>query len=376
MSATTLARARLRSQLLTAPAGSPLQAVEQLGALQAQDYAWAIWAVGLRVEPRTGLATQRAVEEAINSARIIRTWPMRRTMHLVAAADVRWMLALMGARALAVAEPRRRALGIDDAHLHQAGDLWAAALQGGKRLRRSAMLQALERGGVPTDGQRGYHILVHWAMRGRLCLGPNAGKEQTYVLLDEWAAPASPLERDEALATLALRFFRGHGPATLQDFAWWSGLPMGDVRAALSAAAPNLQRLALGERDYWMAPGTLDEGAGASGARTAQFHLAAGFDEMLLGYRDREAVISPANAERIVPGGNGVFKPVVLRDGYVVGGWQRTARKKGVTIVVESFAEPGQLADDATQRGLAEAALRYGDFVGAPTTLSLIDTSD
>ncbi|MGL4650036.1 MAG: winged helix DNA-binding domain-containing protein, partial [Caldilineaceae bacterium] len=232
--------------------------VRHLGALQAQDYAWGIWSVAARVDPVSALATQAAVEQALAEASIVRSWPMRRTLHLVAGADLRWMLATMAMRAVAQGAPRRRDLGILDEQLAQARDIWAAALEGGRRLTRTAMLEVLEQGGIPTDGQRGYHLLVHHAQEGLLCLGPNEGKEQTFVLLDEWIAPAPPLTRDEALATLALRYFTGHGPATIHDLGWWSGMPLGELRAGLSAVAPLLEAHTVDNREYWMAPGALD----------------------------------------------------------------------------------------------------------------------
>ncbi len=366
-----LVRARLRSQRLTHPAATPQQAVQQLCALQAQDNAWGLWAVGLRTAPETGAAsTQQVVEAALAQAEIVRTWPMRRTLHIVAAADVRWMLELMASKMVVAATRRRHELGVEDAHVEQAGRVWADALQGGRILARSAMLQLLDEAGVPSDGQRGYHLLVHHAQLGLTCLGPMQGKEQTFVLLDDWIPPTPRLTGDEALAQLALRYFTGHGPATVQDLVWWSGLSTKEVRAGLEAAKPALQHAQLDGRDYWMAPGALDLPPFDPDA--PQFHLASGFDELLLGYKDRGATITAEDARRIQPGGNLVFRPVVLRDGVVVGGWQRTVRKKGVAVAVEPFGPPAQLFADPAHAALEQAAARYGAFLGLPARVTAV----
>jgi hypothetical protein len=365
-----MSRARLQSQRLARGCATPGEAVESLCALQAQDYAWGLWAVGARVAPESGLATQEAVEQAIAQGQIVRSWPMRRTLHLLAAADVHWMLKLLAGRAVEQAAGRRRQLGIEEGELARSRELWSAALQGGKRLTRSAMLEMLEAGGLSPEGQRGYHLLVHHAQEGLLSLGPNEGKEQTYVLLDEWVPPAPPLDRDEALATLARRYFAGHGPATAHDLARWAYLPMGDVRKGLAAASADLERTTHEGVEYWMAPGALDAASESNVAEPPRVLLLAGFDEMVLGYKDRTATISAENEARIVPGGNGVFRPVLLVDGVVVAGWTRTLRRKGVTIDVEPFGDGAALLATHAD-ALEQAARRYGDFLGLPATVQV-----
>lgn len=336
------------------PARTPADVVRHLGAVQAQDHAAARWAVGLRCAPEvTDADVGRAVEERV----ILRTWPMRGTLHFVAAEDARWMLELLTPRVVAAGAGRRAQLGIDDAVLALAKDRFAAALEGGRRLTREGMYAVLEGAGIPAAGQLGYHLLCHAAQDGLICFGPHEGKQPTFVLLEEWAPNAARRPRDESLAEVARRYFTGHGPATLPDFCWWSGLTATDARKAIELAAPHLTREDIGGVAHWMGeatPTTADAGA--------SLHLLPAFDEYLLGYRDRAAVLDPEQAPRIVPGGNGVFFPTLVTGGRVTGTWKRTQRKAGVAVNVAPF-EP---LEEAGLTALTAAAERYARFLGTP----------
>jgi hypothetical protein len=178
-------------------------------------------------------------------------------------------------------------------------------------------------------------------------------------LLEEWTPNARRLDRDEALAELALRYFTSHGPATVQDFAWWSGLRAADARAGLEAVASRLARETVDGTTFWMAPGLAAEPAPAA-------HLLPGFDEYLLGYTDRSAVLDARHAPKIIPGNNGVFMPTVVLDGQVVGTWKRTPRKKALTITLQPFAR----ATKALTRTLEPAAERLGAFHGLPAEIA------
>src|SRR5499425_503893 len=222
MTGLDIARQRLYNQHIAgARFDNPGDVVGWLGAVQAQDYLSSLWAVGLRMKN----ATEKDVEKAIADKTLVRTWPMRGTLHFVAAADVRWMLELLTPRIVANNVQRLlRQFGLDEAAFARSKDLVARALQGGKRLTRNATYEVLEAEGVSTAGQRGLHILWRLAQDGVICLGSREGKQQTFALLDEWAPKAKRMGRDESLAELAKRYFTSRGPATLQDFTWWSGL--------------------------------------------------------------------------------------------------------------------------------------------------------
>jgi hypothetical protein len=352
-----IARLRLANHGIANPTFvQPGDVLTWLGALQAQDYRGALWAVGLRMVG----ATERDIERAIAEQTIVRTWPMRGTLHLVAAQDVRWLLALLTPRVIAQSAGRYRQLDLDEATFARSKEVFANALRGGKQLTRDEMLQCLEQAGISTAGQRGYHLLGRSAQDGLICFGVPRGKQQTFALLDEWIPPSNRWTRDEALAELTRRYFTSHGPATVQDLRHWAGLTAADAKIGLEAAGKALIRTTVAERVYWMA-GDLPEPN-----RTApSVHLLPGFDEYLLGYRDRSAVLDPAHAQRICPGGNGVFNPTIVIDGIVTGVWKRTLT--GGALVVE--AAPFRPLTPAEDEALGAAAERYGEFLGLPVVL-------
>jgi hypothetical protein len=305
-------------------------------------------------------ATERSIEQAIAERTIVRTWPMRGTLHFVAAQDVRWLLALLTPRVIARSAGRYRQLELDEATFARGKGVFAKVLQGGKQLTRDEMLQALEQAGISTAGQRGYHLLGRSAQDGLICFGTRRGKQQTFTLLDEWVPLARSLPRDEALAELTRRYFTSHGPATVQDLMHWAGLTAAEATTGLAAAGKALVQVTVADRAYWM-PCEAPEINHA----TPSVHLLPGFDEYLLGYRDRSAVLDPAYAQRICPGGNGMFNPTLVIDGVVTGTWKRTF--KGGAVVIEPA--PFQPLTAAENEALSAAADRYGRFLGLPVVL-------
>jgi hypothetical protein len=349
---------RLASQHIGASVlSSPGDAVRWMLAMQAQDLAGAKWSVGLRAP----LAGEAAVEASFGSGEIVRSWPMRGTLHLVPAEDLGWMLELTAPRAIRSAASRRAALGITEMEVDRAREIAVASLTGGRARTRNAILASIAAGGVSTEGQRGYHILWYLAQTGTLVLGAAQGRQQTFTLLDEWVRAPRRLERDEALGELASRYFRSHGPATARDLTRWSGLTMADVQRGLTVSGGLLTALELDGVRYHLAPETL-----APAPTAARVHLLPGFDEYLLGYGDRSAALASENSAAVVPGGNGMFKPTVVADGEVVGTWRRTLAA-GQVVVEPLLWNPlrGKLRD-----ALVEAAGAYGAFLGRPTRLT------
>ncbi len=212
-------------------------------------------------------------------------------------------------------------------------EVFAKALQGGKQLTRDEMLQELEQASISTAGQRGYHLLGRSAQDGLICFGTRRGKQQTFTLLDEWVPLTRSLTRDEALAELTRRYFTSHGPATVQDLMRWAGLTTAEAKTGLAAAGKALVQETIADRAYWMASDQPELNTG-----TTATYLLPGFDEYLLGYSDRSAVLDPAYAQRICPGGNGMFSPTIVIDGVVTGTWKRTF--KGGAVVIETIAIP------------------------------------
>ncbi len=255
-------------------------------------------------------------------------------------------------------------LELDEPTIERCADLFRDALAGGKRLTRPAMMALLADAGITPTGQRGYHILWQTAQAGVICLGPLEGRQQTFALLDEWVPAARDLSREDAVAELAGRYFTSHGPATIHDFAWWTGLTLAEARSGLDAAKSRLVVDKRGGREYW-----LSAAAGSAAHDAARVHLLPGFDEYVLGYKDRGAVLAAEHASKIVPGNNGVFMPALVVDGQVVGTWTRTRTRTALSLTLHPFA-PLTVTDES----LAAAAQRYGDFMGVPVTS--IDVGD
>jgi hypothetical protein len=341
---------RLRNQRI-AGAGfkQPGEVVAWMGAVQAQDYLGALWALGLRMET----AREETIEKAIAERKIVRTWPIRGTLHFVAPADVRWMLALLARRVLSGRPARYRQLELDQAVFDKSRDLLVSALEGDRQLTRDALYGVLETAGIATAGQRGLHILQRLALDGLLCFGPRQGKQPTFALLEEWVPAARMLERDEALAELAERYFTSRGPATVKDLVWWSGLTVTDARKAIELAGSRLQK----EDAHWF-------GLKTPAATPAPAYLLPPYDEYTIAYKDRSAVLDPAHGG--VVSRNGIFYPTIVLGGQVAGTWKRELKKGSVVITLSPF-DPLQKKE---RQAVALAAEQYGRFLGKPTVLT------
>ena len=351
--ATKLLGHRLANQLLAgSTATTPSDVLVALGAQQGQGYSSALWSIGLRLPN----ATVDDIERAVAERAIVRTWTPRGTLHFVPAADLAWMLALTGPCTVAATARRREELELRAAALSRCEKLVVGALRGRRPMTRSAVMALLEHGGIETANQRGYHVLAYLALTGVICFGPRDGKEATFVLIDEWLPAARRLDREDALATLATRYFTSHGPATFKDFSRWSGLPAADARAGFESAKSVLSEVRMGDAVYWT--------RACSSPRSAprEAHLLPGFDEYMLGYTDRSPALAPRYAARIVPGGNGVFRPTIVLGGRVVGTWSCVTTKKASTVVLEAF----ETLTPAGRRAIAGAAGKYGRFLGRP----------
>jgi hypothetical protein len=342
---------RLTALGIAAPAsGDASTIVRRLLALQAQDFAGAKWSIGLR---GAGL-TEADVDGAIARGEIVRSWPMRGTLHFTAPEDLRWMLAIAHERQGTWAAKRRGDLAISDDELERAAQVAVDELSGGRIARRDDLLAAFVAGGVPVDGQRAYHLLWNLGHRSLILFGPPDGKQPTFALLEEWITTHRDLERDEALAEFALRYFTGHGPATVRDFAWWASITLGQARIGLALVADRLEVRRFGDDDYWSAPGLVPAANGV--------HLLPGFDEYLLGYQDRSPVLAAEFADRIVPGNNGVFQPTIVVNTPVTGTWHRKDSAKQTAVELEWFMPPTARASEGVDR----AAARFGRYLERP----------
>jgi Winged helix DNA-binding domain len=356
-----LARRLARQRLAAAETSDPAQVVAHFGAVQAQDYGQSLWAVGLR----TAGAAAAAVEAAIERGEILRTWPMRGTIHFVPAPDARWMLELLAGRRIRAAAGVYRKIGLTPDVLRQAADIVAGALRGGQRAHRAELYARLTAAGIDCSasphGGRGGHLLGYLSMTGLTCIGPHAGPQPTMVLLDEWAprsrTPADPL------AELATRYFTSHGPATVRDFGWWSGLNLGEARTAIERAGPALAAVTDDGPQYWDAAGPAPAPA-PDGAV-----LLPAFDEYTVAYQDRATLLDRAPGRDAGPTSSDLLNPVMLLDGRAAGLWKRKVARDRVEISLAPF---GRLSA-RDRRRLDEAAERYAAFLGLPPAIALAE---
>ncbi len=334
--------------------------VEWFGAMQAQDLASGLWSLGLRLPGWS----QADVSAALERREALRTWPMRGTVHLVPSRDARWMLEVTGKRILDTAGPRRAVLGLSLEETDRAADVLGEALAGGGRMTRAECLATLGAAGLDTTEQRGYHLLWYAAQRGVTCVAPHVGTEQTFVLLNEWVLQPHRPERDEALGILALRYFRSHGPTTRKDFAGWTGLTAADAKRGIAAAGDALTTVTVDGVEAVVDPALLD----APRPAVDDVHTLPGFDEYLLGYKDRSLMLDAEHKQAIIPGNNGVFQSTVVRGGRVVGTWKRALGRTRVKVAVRPLVD----LDAATGARVDAALEAYAAFVGLPLAVEWV----
>ncbi|HKP28605.1 MAG TPA: winged helix DNA-binding domain-containing protein [Gemmatimonadales bacterium] len=340
---------RLDRQCLARPLkGAPAKVVSWFGAMQAQDYLAALWALG----QRTAGATEATIEAAIADGAVLRTHAFRGTWQYIAREDVHWILDLVGARVIRGMASRFRELELDDRLLKRCGEAFARALEDGSHLTREEMAAVLERGRLSHMRPRLMHVLGHAELSGVIASGGRRGKQPTFALLAHRAPVQRRLVREEALAELAVRYFQSRGPATAKDFQWWIGLSLRDARLAIELAGKGLEARTVNDETYWMVPGKTAKPA--EGAR-----LLPAFDEYLVGYADRSAVLDPKFIKRVNAGG-GILKPAVVTDGQVIGTWQRIwTGSSAVDVRVTLFKR-----NEEAFPGIREASKRYASFLG------------
>lgn len=358
---TELISARLHNQfLIRSAARDPAQVVASLGAMQAQDFTAAKWAIGLRAPA----CHDANIEDAFNDGRILRTHVLRPTWHFVAAADIKWMLALSAPRVHANNTYYYKQSGLDAKMFARGCAMMSRVLEGGEFKTRAELAVALKRAKVPADGLKLAYILMHAELEGVITSGPRRGKQFTYALLSERAPKARTLDREEALAELVTRYFTSHGPATIGDFVWWSGLTAKDAEAGIAAVKPKLQQDTIDGRTYWSA-GTR---AIAGGKRCVAL-LLPNYDEYLMAYKDRSAVIDSSRAAaNIVARSNGAFPHHLVIDGILEGSWRREIKGNAVMIEVA----PYEKLTPAQNRAVMNAVDCYGEFLGLPASLSIV----
>jgi len=357
MTSIDIVQQRLHNQhLLGAPFARPDEVVQWFGAVQAQEYPGATWGIAQRLD---GL-TQTSIDQAYADGAILRTHAMRPTWHFVAPADIRWLLRLTSPRVHAVNASYYRKLELDVAVLARSATVLTSALQGGKHLTRSALATALEQAGIirsTDDRLRLTHLVMHAELEGLICSGAMRGKQHTYALLDERVPATRTLAREQALAELTRRYFSSHGPATVKDFAWWSGLSTADVRAGLELNTSQLETARVDGQVYWFRPDAQPISVASPIA-----HLLPAYDEYTIAYKDHTAILDPRYREQIIA----AFGIVIVIDGRIVGGWKRVIEKDRVLLTLGPF----RALTEAEQQALDQAVQRYSRFLGKPIMLA------
>jgi hypothetical protein len=328
-----------------------------MGAVQAQDYGGAKWALGLRLAGDA--AKDSTLEQAIAEGTIVRTHALRGTWQLVAPADIRWMLELVAPRLIASNARRYRELELGASAFRRSNAVISKALHAG-HLTRVELAAALGDAGISAAGQRLAYMLQRAELDALICGGARRGKQSTHRLLENRAAHSGEhLRRDDMLASLAERYFRSRGPATLQDFKWWSGLSSSEAQTAHESIKSMLDFDVLDGRTYWRS----HEKPLSSASPMA--HLLPAFDEYLIAYQDRDAVLDPKYANKLNAGG-GILSTCIVLDGRVIGTWRRTLARQNVAIELDLF----EAAKPPEHQAIADAARRYAAFLSLEASVA------
>ncbi|HTB31819.1 MAG TPA: winged helix DNA-binding domain-containing protein [Bacteroidia bacterium] len=352
-----IAHLRLYSQQIAATKmQSPKEMVAWMGAIQAQDYAMSKWAIGVRLPG----STDEEIDTAIDKGEIIRTHILRPTWHLVSADDIYWMLELTAPHVISGVNSTANSLGLTKAIISKCNKILEKALRDGNHLTREELMALLNKAKISTESFRSIHIMFHAELNGIVCNGIRKGKNNTYALLAERVPKKKTVPREEALAKLAKKYFLSHGPATVKDFVWWSGLPVKDARNALEMIRSNFISETIGEETYWFA-----NSFSIPKKNNSSVYLLPAFDEFLISYKDRAASFPLGNHKKAFTN-NGIFRPVIVINGHVTGIWKRTIKKDKVIIETDLF----QPHNKASISLIEKAAGSFGCFLQRPTEVN------
>lgn len=327
---------------------TPSEMARWFGAIQSQDYGAAKWAIGQRIQK----STDTMIETAFNRGSILRTHALRPTWHFVHPEDILWMVTLNATRVKPIFKYYYRQLNLTDTILHRAQEIFYEALQGGKALMRSELGELLLQKGIPGKGQALGHILGEAEINGLICSGPLNGKKFTYMLLKERVPQAKFRSIEESVNELTKRYFQSHGPATIKDFAWWSGLTMADCLKGVTAQK-NLQKYNVDGKQYYAF--AFDENL----RMTDQAFLLPNFDEYTVAYKERAIFYDPRNTTYLNSNENVAFGNMIIIRGEVVAMWKKTVKPKSIEIQTVPF----KAISASEQDKITSAFAHYGAFL-------------
>lgn len=340
----------LNQQLAGKKITKPQELVSWMGAIQAQDYAMAKWAIALRLPG----SDDAMIEKSFNEGKILRTHVLRPTWHFVTPQDIRWMLDLTAPRILSSLAHNDRHLSLDKKVLKKTNDVLGKALEDGKQLTREEVRSALQNAKIDTSGLRFIHLLEHAELDRVICSGAKIGNQFTYALFDKRASEKT-LGRDEALAELSKRFFTSRGPASIYDFAWWSGLSLTDSKKGIEMVKKKFRKESIGGKEFFFrVPSTFKNEIAESAL------LLPNYDEYVISYKDRTEAIDKKYLAVILKERNAVFTNSILINGRIEGIWQRTIKNNSVAVKTTFFSRISK----AKQKLVSRATDRYGHFLG------------
>lgn len=356
-----IARQRLTSLLEGTRHGSPQEAVRWLVAVQAQEYRISLWSIAQRLVD----ADETALMAAVDDGRLLRTHVLRPTWHLVAAQDLRMLLAATAPQLQARNEPRYRQLELDHRTRGRCRELIGEALRGGVHLTRQQVGEGLRAAGIDARGPRLAHIMMDAELEAVVCSGAQQGRWQTYALVDERTPAARPLDTEEATVELVRRYLASHGPATEKDLRSWATLRVSDLRPALEELHGELVPEEHDGRTYWSVRGRPEPHAPSP----PRARLLQPYDEYIMGYLDSRHVIDVAargaslHPDAVIPNN------VVLIDTQLAGHWKRTTR--GDTVIIDAYLYDRPDAD--VEAAIDAAAADHGRFLGLDAELVVND---
>lgn len=355
-----IATTRLHSQQIAQTAYSnPVELVKWMGALQAQDFAMVQWALGLRLKD----STHHSINDAIDSGEIIRTHAMRPTWHLIAADDIYWMLELTAPQIKSSSKSRHKWLGLTEKLIAISHSVITNTIMRNGNSTREEIANELSKAGFEKTDNRHAHLLMLAELDGLICSGQAIGKKQTFALLEERVPNKIILSKEEALATLAGRYFASHCPATLQDFVWWSGLYVKDARKAIESISKDLIDFTLDSETYYVHHSFKEMPVAEK-----DLQLLPAFDEYIISYKDRSASITSENHSKAVSN-NGIFWPIIILNGQVIGTWKRAVQKENVNIEISFFTDQPAYVKKAAE----SKAKSFGAFLGKKPVITFLN---
>lgn len=332
---------------------SPLEVVKWFGAVQAQEFPGGSWGIGLRLKD----SNMQEIEKAIEERKIIRTWPMRGTLHFVAAEDAKWMLELMALRVIRKYASYYRKLGLNDDIFEKSSKIITKELRG-KQLTRKEIYSILEKNGIDSKKSKGLFILGYLSQKAVVCLASHRGKQPTFALFDEWIKNSKKIDKKESLKEITKRYFQSHGPATIHDCMWWSGLTSTEIKEGISQHT-DIKNIDFNGKTYWF----------FHNAKKIELksyaHFLPAYDEFLIAYKDRTASLRDEDKKKIFSSKNLIFSSALIINGKAIGMWKPVKKKNSVEVKIHFFTE----ANNAEKNLIKTELEKYGKFFSVPVKL-------